>query len=166
MLFTIIALMLTGNISYAQNSILAGKIVDENNKPLPGAVIRLSKQNQLVQEIRADGDGLYYSKLLDEGSYHVDIYTDGKYLKAKKLFIGTTSESKKYYIIKVSQDKVVIDKVDEDPSVKVKLGKLDDQDPRHYVIFDGRPTFTFRVKTDSSGKTISVQKSAEKAPKM
>ena len=136
LLFTIVALMFIGNISYAQNSILAGKIVDENNKPLPGAVIRLSKQNQLVQEIRADADGLYYSKLLDEGSYHVDIYSDGKYLKAKKLFIGTTSGNKKYYIIKVSQDKVVIDKVDEDPAPKVKLSKIRDSDPRRDVILE------------------------------
>ena len=136
LLFTIIALMFTCNISYAQNSILEGKIVDENNKPLPGAVIRLSKQNQLVQEIRADADGLYYSKLLDEGSYHVDIYSDGKYLKAKKLFIGTTSGNKKYYIIKVSQDKVVIDKVDEDPAPKVKLSKIRDSDPRRDVILE------------------------------
>ena len=151
--------MLTGNISFAQNSILAGKIVDENNKPISGAVIRVSKHNALIQELWADEDGLYYSRLLDEGSYYVDIYTGGKYLKAKKLFIGTSSSgSKKYYIIRVSDDKVVIDKVDDDPSIKVKLGKIEDRDPRGDVILDGQPHM--RIKVDPTTGLGNVQVSS------
>ncbi len=78
---------------------------------------------------------------------------------------NSSSGDKKYYIIKVLDNKLVIDKVDEDPSLKVKLSKIEESDPRQDVIYDGRPK-RFRVKTDSTGKVQSIQGPAAKAPVM
>lgn len=163
---TVFLLLLAGNISLAQNSILAGKIVDENNKPIPGAIIRISKVRYLVQELHADKDGLFYSKILAEGSYFVDVTANNKQMTAKKLFIGNdVYGNKKYYIIRVLEDRVVIDKVDEDPSISVKLGKLNDGDPYHTYL-DRDNTGSFYLRFDSAGKVKSTFSSTNRPPKM
>jgi len=164
--FTITLSVFAGNISYAQNSILAGKIVDEKNKPIPGAIISVHRQEQLLQELKSDADGLYCSKLLDTGTYDLDIITT-KHLKAEKIALDATSGSKKYYIIKLSGNKIVIDKTDEDPALKVKLGKI--QKDKHNQI-DGYFIGSFRiqnVKGDSATnnpKTIIAP--GEKVPQI
>ena len=134
--FTIILSMLTGNISYAQNSILAGKIVDENNKPISGVVIAVSKQDHLLQELKSDADGLYCSKLLDAGTYDLSITLTGNRLFTKEITLDAASGSKKYYIIKISGNKIVIDKTDEDPALKVKLSKIKNRGYRNEILFE------------------------------
>lgn len=56
-------LLVCSSFSFAQNTILAGKVVDENNKPLPGAIIAVSGKHEKTQAV-SDADGLYYTKLL------------------------------------------------------------------------------------------------------
>ncbi len=164
--FTITALMLACNVSYAQNSIFAGKIVDENDKPIPGAIIRISRERYLVQELHADGSGLFYSKLLEEARYYIDVTVHDQHFTAKKLFIGSGSmDEKKYYIIRVLEDKVVIDKVDEDPSATAYWGKLENRDPYHtYLDRDNAGFFFVQIDT-ATGKLYSKYSSGMKAPK-
>ena len=110
--------------------------MDENNKPVSGARIRISRSDRLVQEAISDTDGLYHSNLLDEAIYHIDVVANGKSTEAKNLSLNAGS-GKKYYIIKVLGDKVVIDGVDEDPYLSLKLQKIRDADYRTNTIIDG-----------------------------
>ncbi len=107
-------LLLTGTTAYAQQGLLSGKVVDEHDKPIAGAIVKIMKQGRLLMETRSGDDGLYYTKLLDQGSYNVDIVADGKYLKAKKVCFNAAPGVKQYYILKALEDKVEVTIVDEE----------------------------------------------------
>ena len=122
--FSFIIVFLSCNISSAQNSILAGKIVDENNKAMHSMRISVIRNQHLIQEIPADTDGIYCSQPLEAGTYRIDVVSaDGSY-KSKNLSIDTTAGSSSFYIIKIADNKITIDKTSEDPSLKVKMGKI------------------------------------------
>ncbi len=112
------------NISYAQNSILAGKIVDENNKPIHAVRICVIRDHHIIQEIPADTDGLYCSKPLEAGTYRIDVVSGEGAFRSKNLSLDTTAGSSSFYVIKIADNKIVIDKTNEDPSLKVKLSKI------------------------------------------
>lgn len=153
--------MLTGNISFAQNSILAGKIVNENNEPMAGAEIKLSRVHEEALELKADEDGLYCSNLVEQGAYKLAVYKEGKYLNAGKIVLNEKSGSQLFYIVKVSDRKVTIDEINEDPSIKVKLAKI--RDGRHNEMMGDQ---FFLIKIDSAtGKLKSMQGPAGGVPK-
>ena len=159
--FMVLAISVSSNISFAQNSILAGKIVEENNKPIPGAEIKLIKEHSELLNLKADADGLYCSKLMEQGTYRLAIYTDGKYLNSAKIVLDENSGSKFFYIVRVSGKKVRVEKTEEDPSIKVKLAKI--RDGKHN---DVPGDHVFIIKVDSvTGKPKSIQGPASGAPK-
>ena len=119
-------LLMSGNISYAQNSILAGKIVDQNNKPVSAAVIKISKNGVAPVEATSDKDGLYCSKLLACGSYNIVVVRNGSNMCTKELNLDERSGSKRFFLIKISGKKFTISPVDNDPSISVKLGEIED----------------------------------------
>ena len=159
------AFLLAGNISFAQNSILAGKIVNENNKPIPGATICVSKQGEMVQEIRADGDGLFAGKPMGAGDYSLSVTAKGHNLKLNYYFIlDPKAGSEKYYIIKVANGKLVIDMVNDDPAIKVRLAKIEKSKENA----DGEHFYITRTITDSAtGKTQTTTQGPDgKPPRM
>jgi len=159
--FVIIAICLSGNISLAQNSILAGKIVDENNKPIPGAIIKICNGDGLVQELKADADGLYTSKLLKTGAYKLAVDAGKKHRELDNFSLDPKAGSERYYIIKVAGGKLSAEMVPEDPSIKVKLAKIR-EDKYNEVPGD----HVFFMKVDSvTGKPTSVQGPAGGVPK-
>lgn len=94
--------------SMAQQAILSGKVTDGKNKPLVDAVVRISK-NMDVVDVFTGEDGMYYSPLLPVGSYHVDIISNGVTARAKKVYLSPQGREKKYYNFKVVNGHVAAD---------------------------------------------------------
>jgi hypothetical protein len=115
-----IALALQGRAAFAQAGVLTGKVVDAANKPMWGAVVRVSKDGHMLTETRTSEDGIYTTKPFERGTYYVAVQIEGKELEAKKLFFDAGGV-KKYYILKVVKDKVEINKMDEDAYNEMNL---------------------------------------------
>jgi hypothetical protein len=96
-LLVLFVLIFAGCPSFAQERLLMGKMVDENNKPIAGAIIKVGKGSGAV-ETRSDIDGLYYTTLLPSGTYHIAVECNGKFLKAKKIYFYAEGP-KKYYAL-------------------------------------------------------------------
>ena len=143
----------TGQISFAQNSIFMGKVVDESNKPVPGARIKVSKTGTIVAEVEADNDGLYYTQLLPSGYYVVDIIVHDKRVKARKVFLKEQDQVRWYYNFKLSGEKAELILTAHDPFMEHKLGKIAEKP----VLFDygGEGKFTIIAKIDTSSRKIN-----------
>jgi Carboxypeptidase regulatory-like domain len=75
-LFALLAILLVQPV-WGQRSILAGKMVDENDRPIPGVTISVGRAGHAVQTT-SDSDGLFYTRLLPVGNYHITIHTADK----------------------------------------------------------------------------------------
>ncbi len=113
----------TGGV-YAQNSILAGILTDEYGVPVKGATLRVSKAGKAIEAI-SDDDGLFYTRLLPSGTYHLDVITDRKMLNAKRIYLPPTNKKRVFFYIKVVDDHVRISADGQDPFMKNKLGKIE-----------------------------------------
>jgi hypothetical protein len=118
------ALLTACNISYAQNSIFAGKIVDENNNPVANAVIKISSKDVSPVEAKTDTDGLYCTKPLATGHYHLAVFLNSECRGLKKVTLDEISGSKKFFLIKMRGGNIDVSAVDKDPAMAVKLEKI------------------------------------------
>lgn len=116
-----LAMLATANISVAQNSILAGKIDDENKKPIAGATITVTKDGNQVAEMKSDGNGLYSSQLLDAGEYKVSIVANDKKRKTKTITLVPLERVKYYHNFTLNGKKVDESISDKDPFITVKM---------------------------------------------
>jgi hypothetical protein len=151
----IFLLVLSAQLSFAQNSIFMGKIIDESSKAVPGARIKVSKAGTIVAEVEADNDGLYYTQLLPSGYYVVDIIVHDKRVKAHKVFLKEQDRVKWFYNFKLMGEKAELILTANDPFMQHKLGKIEEEP----TLFDfgGKRMFTVRAKSDpSSGQIIGV----------
>ena len=112
------------NSSLAQNTLLAGRITDENNKPVAGAVIKVAKGKTAI-ETAANKDGLYYTKLLPAGKYHVSIYTGDKSYKANQINVQTSDKTKSFYNFKLTGNNAVTSIDEQDPFMAVAFEKIE-----------------------------------------
>lgn len=152
--------LLSGYFSEAQNSILAGKIVDENNNPLPGAILKLTHLGRTIA-VTADEDGLYYSPLLEAGNYRIDISARDRQYKAPKVYLEATEKNTKYYNYTITKYHVIARVEDRDPFMETELSKVEaDKD----IIMEGKPGSIRFFKIDTTGKIRNVQWPAEKIP--
>jgi hypothetical protein len=150
----LLSLLLLADVSFAQNSMLAGKLVGEDNMPIAGAKIEM-KRGYKVAETKSDDDGLFYSKLLPVGYYHIRVVAGGKYMRAKTVYLPDETKKKSYFYLRVVGDKVIVVVDAEDPFLKAKLTKLEKEDQRK-VILEGAGAY-FIVKIDSAtGKEKTV----------
>ncbi len=153
---------IAGNFCYAQNSIFAGKIVDEDNKPIPGAILKVSSKTLSPIEVKSDSDGLYCSKPIATGHYHLAIFVNNECRGLKKLSLDEYSGSKKFFLVRVLGGKVEVSRMDSDPAMAVKLNKLANEDPRFDVFFDQIIRVT---KKDTTNKnTTPVKTPGERVP--
>ena len=120
LLFLAVSVFLT-HACRAQNSIFAGKIVDQNNRPVPGAVIKVSRPEMPPIEAVSDSDGLYCTRQIADGNYYLDVFTDGKYRGENELSIDTSIGSRKFFLIKVHSRKFAVNAVDKDTAMEAKL---------------------------------------------
>jgi len=137
-------------ISVAQNSILAGKITDENNNPVANAIINLRDSHNHFISAKTDSDGLYYtSKTLAKGSYSIAITKDDK-TGAGRVAITTDIKNKKFYNFRLSGSKVTTEVTAKDPFMAAKLASIEAEYP-----YDATQS-SMRMITDSTGKVIRV----------
>ena len=145
------------NICYAQNSILAGKIVDEDNNPVAGAIIKISSKAVSPVEARSDSDGIYCSKAVAVGHYHMAVFVNGQCRGLKKITLDESSGAKKFYLIRMSGGNIEVSPEAEDPAMAVKLNKMNsnhDEDGGVYrmgtYILRNDSTRYFRAKKDTA----------------
>ncbi len=160
----ILFLTLDGTVSFAQNSIFAGKVLDEKNKPVSGARIKLSRGGNAIDELMTDEEGLYYSQMLSRGNYNLDVVANGKYLRSKKIYLKAHSDETLYYNLRMHDDKLEIEETSRDPFLAVKLEKMNGADPRGIIDMGGRQMGFFR--TDTNGKVIQASSRPEAPGKM
>jgi hypothetical protein len=139
----LILLISAGNTSFARQSLLMGKIVDENNKPIHGAIIKVTKARKTI-EVRSDNDGLYYTQLLATDSYRIGVHANGKYLKAKKIYF-IADEPKKYYILRLKENKLEVEVTDKNVFMDTQISKIEANQNLHDMPKDG-----WRIKKDGS----------------
>jgi hypothetical protein len=125
----ILWILLTGNIACAQNSILAGKVVDVNNKPVKGAVIKAGNDAKAV----SDADGLFYTKLLPAGTYNVDVAIKGKHYQTT-LELKDATVKKVYYYLWVNGNKLNAAATEQDPFVTANLNRLEKNDKLRNIV--------------------------------
>jgi len=78
-ILTIIFLMLLSPVWAQRSYMLSGLVVDGDNKPISGAMIKINNLSVAEQAV-SDQDGLYYSRLLPAGGYWVYVYVGGQRL--------------------------------------------------------------------------------------
>lgn len=156
--FSLLLMVLSAQIGVAQNTILMGKIVNEDHEPIAGATLRLSKAGKAV-EATSDNDGLFYSRLLASDNYHLDVVVDGKYMRTKKLYLPPAEKKKVFHYLRVVGDKVIITVREDDPFLKNKLSKIE-QDPIR-TIFDAEGLRMMILEVDTkSGNARPMYKNS------
>jgi hypothetical protein len=122
-LLIILQLALLSVNSFAQNSIFAGKVTGEDNKPVPGTRIMVSLHGSIADEVVADKDGLYYTRLLAAGNYSLDVIAYGKHLKASACL--KAGDTKQYYNLEIGKDDLRVIVTAHDPFIQAQLGKIE-----------------------------------------
>ena len=141
------SVVLLADASFAQKSMMAGKIVSEDGMPIAGAKIEM-KRGYKVTTTKSDDDGLFYSQLLPVGYYHIRVVAGGKYMKAKTLYLPDETKKKSYFYLRVVGDKVVVVMDGESPFLRAKLTKIESEDPREILLIEGT-VYSINVKIDS-----------------
>lgn len=106
-----------------ETSMMSGIVLDEKNKIVPGAILKISKKKEAF-DIRVGEDGMYYSALLPVGYYHVDIRANNRYYQSQKVQLTPTGDTKKYYNFRLKGDGVAELYTDEhDPLRRLNAGE-------------------------------------------
>ncbi len=142
----LLVLSLACHISYAQNSIFAGKIVDENNKPVPGAIIKISSKTTSPVEAKSDSDGLYCTKPIATGHYHLAVFLNSECRGLKNVVLDEASGSKKFFLIKMGGGSIDVSAVDKDPAMAVKLDRINSR----HDMDGGNRVGTYRLPNDNA----------------
>ncbi len=101
-----VVVVLTTFSSYptkAQTCMVSGVVLSEFNKILPAATLKLTHKKEST-EVRVGEDGMYYSPLLAEGSYLVDIYVGTVLYRAERLHLRCTGKTI-YYNYRINGNK-------------------------------------------------------------
>ena len=159
------ALLTASTETIDQNSILAGKITDEHNNPVPYAIIKLQDVHKQIITAKADNNGLYYTRQLPSGDYSITIIPDGKKSVANKITITPLQHEKQFYNFCLKDKKAIETITTKDPFISVMLAQKENEDPREDVLF-GKPGRNFFIQTDKSGKVISASLPASPAPQI
>ncbi len=121
---------------WAQSGMIAGKLTDENDQPVSGATVRISKAGKAV-DAYSDEDGLFYTQLLHSDLYHLDVIIRGKVLKAGKVYVPNVQKKKKFYFLKIAGNKIRVRIDGDDPFLKAKVSKIMNSDPHKFFDFEG-----------------------------
>ena len=133
---------------------LSGLVVDGDNKPISGAMIKINNLSVAEQAV-SDQDGLYYSRLLPAGGYWVYVYVGGQRLKAGRIFLSASSGAERYYNIKVAGDKASLMISDHDPFATAYLQKVKGR-PMSFDVLDGPNTAVLMLDASQQPKYRST----------
>jgi hypothetical protein len=123
-LYILLFILFAANNSFAQNTLLAGKIVDENNKPVADAAIEVVAGKKTMKTT-ADKDGLYYTQLLPAGRYQVRIYANGQNYKTNEIRVAVPGKAERFYNFKLTGNKAIPDIDERDPFMAVAFNKIE-----------------------------------------
>ena len=121
--FFLVLFLFSGSLALAQGSMIAGKLTDEQNDPIAGATIRVSKAGRAI-EATTDNEGLFYTQLLAPDMYRLDVIYKGQIFKAHKIYLAATKRLRKFYYLQIVEDNVRVTVQEEDPFLKSRVGKL------------------------------------------
>ncbi len=122
--------------SKAQDYILSGLILDEQNKPVKRAVIQ-AVSNERIGYGKSDKDGLYYTTAIPVGKYEIIVVSDSNTYIAK-LNINKGDSRKRFYNIKLVGKTGVITLTDKDPFMEVAGAKVRNSPDEQINAFEGR----------------------------
>ncbi|MES2701652.1 MAG: carboxypeptidase-like regulatory domain-containing protein [Bacteroidota bacterium] len=148
-LLPVLAALCGAGSSNAQNSILAGKVVDENNRPIRGAVVTVKSKATSVT-VESDSMGLFNTKLLPGGKYTVSLDRNERHLKAGT--VDLRNGNARYYLATVKGKRVEMQERDKNLFIETKLAAL--QARKHF--FDLPTKTTMHVVMDSTGKVKEI----------
>jgi len=161
----LIAVVFSGSVSVAQNNVLAGKITDENNNPLPYAVVKLTYGDKVTTYV-ADADGLYSTSLLQPGRYNVAIVANGKQHNARNAIVAAGSSEKVFYNFILTVKKTVTAVTKENPFLATRLKAIEKRDSRQEILY-GDDTRLMRFNVDSKpGVLVPADCGTVKIPAM
>lgn len=152
-IFCLLSGLMLAFSAWAQGGMIAGILTDENDNPVRNATIVISKAQRAV-EVHTDAGGLFYSQLLRSDLYRIDVIVDGTYLKAGKFFVADAGGKKKFYHLRVVNNKVQVRIDGEDPFWRAGISKLQQQDPMSYFIYD-KPGITMHFIKNTGDSAIS-----------
>jgi hypothetical protein len=111
----------------AQTCMVSGVVLSETNKIIPAAILKFTHKKEST-EVRIGEDGMYYSPLLPEGSYLVDIYVGATLYRAERLHLRCTSETT-YYNYRLRDTKANLYTDEYYPLSRIKAGEHVPQQP-------------------------------------
>ena len=153
-LFIAVLLFFNGNIQ-AQKYILAGNITNAANKPINGALIQAVNNERLVFTY-SDADGLYYTEMIPEGTYEVNITIDSvTYLS--KITLKAPAKKNRFYNFQLKNKKIVATMVENDPFMETALTKAKNT-KANYLFPNDKKYNIISVRHDSTGKTHRKKK--------
>ncbi len=122
MIFVFAALQLLSYVSAAQQSLLMGRITDDQDNPVRGAIVHLSYKST-VFEVRSDDDGMFYTQLLPTGNYHLRAFSGRKDYNAGKIYF-VSDGIKRYYLLKMKDARLNVVVTEKDVFAEVQLNKV------------------------------------------
>jgi outer membrane usher protein FimD/PapC len=138
--------------SFAQNSILAGKITDENNLPVASASIVLQMGKEVVIS-QTNKNGLYTTSRLPPGNYKVSVITNGVTANGGEVTVPSSTGKKLFHNYTIKNHSAIATITREDPFLADRLAAIAaDDDPRDMFIFDGKRTGIIFVKKEITNK--------------
>lgn len=111
----------------AQTCMVSGIVLTETNKIIPAATLKFTHKKEST-EVRIGEDGMYYSPLLPEGSYLVDIYVGAILYRAERLHLRCTNNTT-YYNYRLSGSKATLYTDEYYPLSRMKAGERVPQQP-------------------------------------
>lgn len=103
---TWVLVVLTSFSSYhakAQTCMVSGVVLNETNKIIPAATLKFTCKKESI-EVRIGEDSMYYSPLLEEGNYLVDIYVGATLYRAERLHLRCPGKTI-YYNYRINGNK-------------------------------------------------------------
>ncbi|MCW3121175.1 MAG: Carboxypeptidase regulatory-like domain [Flavipsychrobacter sp.] len=155
-IWILVLLIATGDIAFGQKQMFAGKVTDEHGMPVPGARIKINKGYDLKYETQADKDGLYYTQLLPQDSYNMEVIANGRYMRARRIPLHANGHEKWFYNLKIGAKKVTVERTDKDPFMGTKLSSIANDDKERMLSPWDRGT----TRIDKAGKVISSKPEA------
>jgi len=141
----LLIILVATNISFAQNTLLAGKIVDGNNLPVAGAVIKAVIGKKVI-EATTDKDGLYYTKLLPAGKYRMSVYTGGQTYKASDINVPAADNTKRFHNFQLAGSKAMMHIDEQDPFMAAAFEKIEAD--KHFIDMPEKNRRNMRLKYD------------------
>lgn len=123
-------ILLAATISYkapAQTCMVSGVLLNKNNKIIPAATLKFTNKKEST-EVRVGEDGMYYSPLLPEDSYLIDIYVGSTLYRADRLYLRCNGKTT-YYNYRLQDKKAKMYTDEYYPLSRTKAGEHVPQQP-------------------------------------